>query len=364
MKNVIIILLIAAWAWFFYDLWQNDKEIEEAKKELWITPKQNIINSDIIDNTDKEEIKKVEIIKPSYTVENLDANRFIEIDDLGLDVEKITDKIKINWKVLDSEVDKIIVKFKNKSSTYPNDTHTLDKFKKWNKTFYYNADSNIFNNIDYWVNEYIFEAYIWDEFSSISLIITIPENTWEIIWAEDSEGKLIADKVTYDKKLIGEWDNGIYIWMPESEQFWKPLNLDNWEIVYSNIDWLLIKMDKFSKSELSDSSNVWKADGSWYLNKNVWSYVYWNSFREIDFSNKDWWTSFYVLSKQDEKLVYEKYYFDFAHSLKGVLKIKEFEIQTENIWTEMSEINNKLKEENKNFEIVKLTDSLFKEIIR
>jgi hypothetical protein len=52
------------------------------------------------------------------------------------------------------------------------------------------------------------------------------------------------------------------------------------------------------------------------LNKNIDSYVYWNTFREIDYSNKNSGVSFYILRKEDQKYIYEKYYFDFNHSLK------------------------------------------------
>lgn len=365
MKNIIIILLIIFWAWYFYDLGQNKGKIEKAKKDMWAIEQSWEINKDKIEEKTEEKSPKETIVEnqkevSNYSVKELDNKKFIELDDLTKKVEESKWKITISWKVLNDQVDKIIISFKNSSSDFPNDKYELQNFKKWNPTFEYNADAKLFRNLDYWLNIYTIESYVWTEVSKIDLEINIVDNSWN-----DTEYKndVLSDKITYDKKLIGSWDNSIYIGLPESDLFWKPLSIDWWKITYSNIEWLEINKDDFDKTELT-SDNIWNSEKTWYLNKNVDSYVYWNTFREIDYSNKDSWVSFYVLRKDWDKYIYEKYYFDFNHSLKWVLKIKEFDKKTDDIFNEMSKLNNELKTKNEDFEVVKTTDKLFKEIVR
>lgn len=370
MKKLIVILLIVFWAWYFYDLWQKKWEVEVAKKQMWV------IEENKTENKIEEKKEEIEIIKEntwiseesenkaSYSLNNLDSNNFIELDNLTEKVENISDRIEITWKILNENVDKIVVSFKNANSIYPNDKYELKSFKKGDKSFKYNADARWFQNIDYWKNEYLIEAYVWEQISEIELLINIPEEKQEEETKSDTDTQVVlSDDIKYDKKMIWEWEDSLYLWMPVSDTFWEVLTLSDWKVTYSKIENLEIFRDNFNKSELS-SDNIWKADWTWYLNKNIDSYVYWNTHREIDYSNKDAWISFYVLRKSSKKYIYEKYYFDFNHSLKWVLKIKEFDITKENIWEEMSELNTKLKDDNENFEIVKVTDSLFKEIIR
>jgi len=171
--------------------------------------------------------------------------------------------------------------------------------------------------------------------------------------------------ITYDKKLIWTEDNWVFFWLPQSELFWEALSLDWWKITYSKIDNLIIEKKEFDKSQVSDSQNIWNRAGTWYLNDNYDSYIYWNTLRNVDNNNKDAWVSFYVLEKKEDKFVYQKLYFDFNHWLIWTLQIKEFDVNKDkNIWTQMQELNTKLKEQNKDFEVVKKTDFLFKEIVR
>lgn len=359
MKNIIIVFLLILWGWYFYDLLQDNKSLENAKKEMWIIEDNS---SDKLET--KGEAIVIDIIKPSYNIDNLDSKDFIKIDNLDSKIETLKDKIKITWKVLNPLVDKIVVNFRNTSSDFPNDRYELAKFKVWDNSFEYNANSKLFRNIDYWKNEYLIESYIWDEISKIQLNINIPENLWKVLEKEKIEDSLLNERVTYDKKIIGTSEDALYIGMPISDSFWKPLSLWNWEIIYSNISWLNIKKSNFSVSEL-ENDNIWKSDSTWYLNKNVESsYVYWNTYRNIDNDNKQGWISFYVLRKQADEYIYEKYYFDFNHSIKWVLEIKRFDVSSDNISVEMSELNNTLKKQNDDFETVKITDKLFKEIIR
>ena len=358
MKYLILILLVVGWGWYLYNLWETNSDIKNAKKDLNSTnnidkPEIKLEKKDEV--TENTELEKKDNIA-SYKVNKLDNKNYIEIDDLTEKVEKISEKIKITWKVLNENVDKIIVKFKNKTSDFSNNTFELWQFKKWNEIFEYNADSKVFRNLDYWINEYIIEAYIWTEVSIVELEINIPDNLWE---NKKSEEKL-SENISYNKKLI--WD--LFIGLPESELFGKALSIWEWKITYSNINDFEIIKDNFDKTDLT-SDNMWNAEWEWYLNKNISWYVYWNTFREIDYSNKEGWVSFYVLRKSSDKFIYEKMYFDFNNNLKGILKIKQFDIIWEkSISEEMSELNNGLKEQNSDFEEVKKTDKLFKEIVR
>ena len=171
------------------------------------------------------------------------------------------------------------------------------------------------------------------------------------------------DNISYEKKLIWTEENGIFMWMPEGELFWQILSAEDGKVTYSKITDLIIEKKSFDKEQVSDPSKIWNTAGTWYLNENYNSYVYWNTLRNIDESNKEAWVSFYVLYKKDDKIIYEKLYFDFNHWLLGKLKLKEFEIQ-DDISTQMSELNSSLKEKNKDFDLVKKTDFLFKEIVR
>ena len=363
MKITIIILILIAWFWFFYDIEKN-KSIDDAKKEMWFAKDsdQNLENQPTSNNREETKENISNKSKPSYSVSKLDNRNYIEIDDLSSKVENLTESIKISWKILDENVEKIIVNFKNTSSSYPNDRYILKNFKKWDKTFEYNAESRLYHNLDYGENMYLIEAYIWDEASRVQLTIKIPKDFWE---NEEKENYIpITDKITYDKKVIWSWDEALYLGMPISNTFWRPLNLWNWEITYSNISGLVIKKDNFIKSEIRDD-NVWKPDSSWYLNKNLDSpFIYWNSFRSIDLDNPSYGSSFYVLRKKDDKYIYEKYYFDFRHNLKWVLEIEKFDSLWGSVSVEMSELNWELRNKNKDFEIVKITDSLFREIVR
>ncbi len=365
MKNLVIILVIVFWAWYFYNLWENRTNINNAKKELGIITQEDNSSEDKkedkkeIELDNKEEVKNNDWVA-SYTVNNLDNKNYIEIDNLSEKVKNITEKITITWKVLNANVDKIIISFKNGTSDYPNDIYELQNFKKWNTTFKYNADWKLFRNLDYWVNKYTIEAYIWTYVSRIELEITIPENLWE---TEDKTER-VSEDITYDKKLIGSWDDAIYIGLPSSDLFWTPLNLDNGIITYSNIDWFELQKDDFNVDNIT-IDNIWNSDWTWYLNENIDWYVYWNTFREIDYSNKDSWVSFYILRKSWDKFIYEKMYFDFNHNLKWILKIDEFPVDSEeSVTDQMAKLNTELKEKNSDFEIVKTTDKLFKEVVR
>ncbi len=359
MKYTIVFLLIIWIGWYLYNLWERSSEIKNAKEKMWINQEYN----EKVTETKKEvEVSEVEITeesKASYSVKNLDNKNYIAIDDLTSKVNNISNKIQITWTIVNDLVDKITVDFSNHDSDFANFSYQLKTFKKADSTFKYNANSMSFQNLDYWKNKYIIRAYIWESFSEIEIIINIPYNLWEI-----SKQKKLDEKVSYEKKLIWKWNNALFIVLPESELFWVSIILEDWTITYSNIPNLEIRKSDFDKTKIT-SDNIWNSEWTWYLNKNIDWFVYWNTFREIDFSNKDYWVSFYVLSEVWKKIIYEKFYFDFKNNLKWVLKIDEFDINSDkDLLKQMKELNNKLKEKNIYFEEVQKVNKLFKEIIR
>jgi len=360
MKNIIIVILMWLLIWFVViDPIENNntkKEIvEKSEKENKILDEKNILN----DNKDNNKIEKKDELSetqekttPNYYINNLNDNIYIEINDLTSKIEKSTENIKIIWNVLNQDVDKIVINFKNNNSNFPNDTYILEKFKKWDKTFEYNIIKSSYKNIDYWINKYLVEAYIWTEVSKLEIIIEIPEI--EELNKYDSEE--ISEDISYSQKIM--WDT--YVNLPKSELFWNPLVNSNWEIEYSNIDWLLITKEDFNSEDLT-SDKIWTSNNDWYLNKNIDSYVYWNTHRDI---MTDQWVSFFILRKNWDKYIYEKLYFDFKNSFKWTIKIKEINVKSSNISEEMRILNNELKEENESFNIIETTDKLFNEILR
>jgi hypothetical protein len=331
MKNILIILLLALVlvTWYYYNVSQNNKLVEDAKKEMWIVEESSVKPIKETEETkEKKEVVKKETIKPTYSITKLDSKYFIELDNLDSKIEALTEKIEITWKILNDKVDKIIVNFRNISSDFPNDRYELSKFKLWNETFEYNADSKFFRNIDYWNNEYLIESYIWDDISKLQLNIKIPEDLWEVLVQEKKDPA----------------------WVKQSS--------------YLGLTWFNVWKDSFDNSKLT-SDNIWKSDSTWYLNKNIdSSYVYWNTHRNIVYNEPTKGISFYVLRKEDKKYIYEKYYFDFKNSIKWILKIKEFDLGWESISVEMSELNDRLKKENDSFEVVQDADKVFEEMVK
>ena len=353
MKKILAILVLVWAFWYLYNLWLQHTNIEKAKKELLNTEKKDK-NPDI--QKENKILEQVDNSKPTYWVKKLDNKNFIKLDDLTKKVENIVDKITITWKVLNKNVDKIVVSFSNNTSDFASDTYVLNTFKKWDSSFKYRADALVYRNIDYWKNKYIIDAYAWKEKSSLELTINIPENL------DEQKEKKQNTEISYDKKIL----NDLVISLPENDIFGQASVLDNNNIIYSNIDNLEIeKKDNLDKNNFENSDNIWNEAGTGYLNQNFNSYVYWNSLRNIDYSNKQNWKSFYVLEKNKDKLVYKKLYFDFKNNLVWTLKIKEFDIdKNKKIWEQMLKLNKELKKKNDDFEVVKKTDKLFREIIR
>jgi hypothetical protein len=361
--SLLIILLSSC------SFWVKSDDITKAKEELlnqqsvnW-----NINNSESVKTLTKDNTLtwKIEnqsdtIVKKEkiayYEVENLNDNNFIKIDNLDEKLKHISSGIEITWKTL-TNVDKIIVKFENKTSDFPIDVYQLWQFKAGDKQFVYRAKWE-FKVLDFWDNEYIFEAYSWDKISKTRVLIHIPEET-----KTTSHNKDMDNNISYEKKIIWDKDDAIYLSFPKSSSFWEPLNVWTDLITYSNIKDLEIKKVNFSSWTI-DCSNMTD-----YLKENVGWWFYWNTCRDII---KDKWISVYVLRLDWDKYIYEKKYFDFNHGLIWNYIVKDdIKADKENISEDIARVNSQLKETNKdsniayeNYPELKIVDKLFYEIVR
>jgi len=375
--SMIIILLSSC------SFWVKNDEVAKAKQELL----NNNSSSNSSDNTElfkkddsapsltkdetltwkTTESKTEEVVvnndKVYYKVENLTPEQFIEIDDLSDKLKNVSSWIEITWKTL-TNVDKIVVTFENKTSDFPIDNYKLGQFKPWDKNFVYRAKWE-FKVLDFWDNEYVFEVYSGDKISKLKVLIHIPEEIKETShniekWTEPTE---LDWNISYEKKIIWDWNDSVYLSFPKSDAFWDPLSVWTDLITYSNIDNLKIKRVDFGTWAVSCENMT---D---FLKNNVSSWFYWNTCRDII---KDKWISVYVIRLDWDKYIYEKKYFDFNHGLIGNYIVKDnIEADKENIATQIAELNSSLKETNKdtttayeNYPELKVVDKLFYEIVR
>lgn len=305
--------------------WASEGDIEDTKKELlnntwnvvddsstgWNIPKYEDEN-DKKDNS-KEEEKPAKVEKETYTVEYLWDNQFLEIDNLDKQDFK-NRKVVITWKTL-TKVDKIIVNFSNSSSKFPDDRFQLARFKAWDDTFTYNAYAQ-YEVLDYWTNEYLIEAYSWDEISKTLITIYLPEKDTSTSSTQE------------DKKTDSSKDSSL---------------------TSSSIKWLKM-WEAEANLDVSTSNGVTEFLAE-YTPDNAW--FYWNTSRPI----ASWeWMSVYVIRLDGSEYVYEKYYYlpDWTF---GVLELETWTwVDKENIM----EKNNEFKEKNEDFDTTD-ADKYFKD---
>lgn len=344
--NVILLILsIISLSSCFW--WNSEKDVNEAKEELlnssntWKTtntnnstganiPKyeDNSNNEDNLEQEYKDNISKFDDLEKkvdNYETEYLTSEKFIELDDLN--PEKFTSlEVELKWKTL-VNVDKIIVNFSNEASKFPNDKFTLSQFKAWDKTFLYRAFSK-YETLDYWKNEYIIEAYSWNEISKLKLTINI--------YKEEEKNSIKID------------ENGL----PTSTEYGNPVTLGSWKITYSDIKWLEIQQIE------SDISITNSEELNTFLVNKLDSWYYWNTLRPISGST---WVSFYVIRlDSNDSYIYEKHYYT-PDGYYWVLFLESGTwVNKENI----SAKNRELAEKNSEFITVALTDKLFKDLLK
>ena len=346
MKKIYIFFLVLFLSSCFFS---QKEDVENAKKELWVTKtevwekvdldvdldkKDEDLEENIDDSSKNEENNKES--KSSYEVKNLGSEKFLELDELDV-TDFVWWGLKITWKTL-VKVDKITVKFSNKTSDFPDDDdYVLTKFKSWDETFEYNAFSK-YEVFDFWENVYKIIAYSWDKEAELELKIN---NIKEEKKEEKEEG------ATTD---VGAWK--IELWdLPKVEWFWDSVKLGEWIMSYSNVDWLEIR--KWDTSDL-DCGNV-----SDYLNKKILTYKWWNTCIPI---SKDKWLSVFVVRISGSKYFYEKHYFLGNKLMHWVYELESWDFDTSEDKLEFVKTKNaELKLKNADFESI---DSLFKELVK
>ncbi len=335
------------------DLFKKDTSVPELNKDEILTW--------TIDKQEKTFTWKIQKNKVTYKIEDLTQKQFIKIDNLDSKLANILSGIEITWKTI-WNVDKIIVRFENKTSDYPIDNYTLGQFKPWDKTFVYRAKWE-FKVLDYWENDYLFEAYSSWEVSKTKLIINIPNNIDKQKSSETEDNQNLDNNISYQKKIIWNSWSSIYLSFPSSSTFWEPLNVWTDTITYSNIDNLTIKREKFSSGWLN-CDNITD-----FLKQKLNTWFYWNTCRDII---KDKWISVYVLKFDNDTYTYEKKYFDLNHWLVWDYILKTWiKADKQDIKSDIAKVNSQLKITNKdsiisyqNYPELKIVDKLFYEIVR
>ncbi len=347
MKNIKTLLIVMFLSLFLSScLGTQNEDINKAKEELLWENNSNIslVNDDFeetsfsgsfLDNKEKyEAAENTEVIKEKYSVEYLTDARFISLDSLEWK-DLLSLKVEFTWKTLVDNVDKIIVNYSNSESEFPDDRYTLQTFNPGDSNFKYRAFDD-FKTLDYWVNKYLIEAYVWKEVSKLEVILNVFKNEEDYIVKSESEWDSTISSI---EKLSIDY-------LPESSEYWNPKEIGNGIYTYSDIKWLEIKNIWNIWLEL-DSDSVTN-----FLIENNTGWFYWNTLRPILWDN---WVSFYVIRLDWENYLYEKHYY-LENWIYWVVSLEKW------TWVDyknLNDKNNELGEKNDNFTITNITDKLF-----
>lgn len=316
----------------------SDEDISKAKKDLLETQQSGSLDStgsqdwwEVV--PDEQEFKQVEITP-------LTEEQFVELDDLS--DEDFSDwEVEIKWRTL-TDVDKISISFENTDSEFPADKYDLKQFKSGDKDFMYRAFSR-YESFDYGKNVYIIEAHSWDKVSKLQLIINLKleEDTEASEEVKDVEKNKEDETVTSDLSIKS---------LPTTWKFWNPIDLWSNKFWYSDIKWLEIKKSKFDDLTCENLTTEYTDKIGWYF--------FWNTCRPI---STDKWISFFII-----RLVWSKYYYEKHYYLvdKWVYWIQELETWEWVTKDDLEAKNLELKLKNADYDILKISDDLFKEIVK
>lgn len=355
MKKISILLSII---FLLSSCFTSPEDVNNAKKDMWIIEEE--IKND--ENKVDEEVNS-ETETGSISINSLTEDNFIKIGELDYN-DFLKWEAEISWTTLE-KIDKIEVSFKNNSSEFPDDLFELKQFKPWDKSFVYRAHTN-YRVLDFWVNEYIFTAYVWDKVSKTQIIVNVI-NKEEVEKKDESEKEEEKDPLTDKKEDIEsvkfdkinldneEWSLDLPSWWA----YWHPISLwENW-FTYSDISWLEINKYSFSW-ELSCESEI----VTQFLTKEIWTWFYWNTCRNI-LPVKEWEEtkaiSMFVIRLDWEKYIYEKHFLDMNKWLYWKYEIEKWTwVGKDTIW----EKNTELKESNDDIINIDIVDNLFKIIVK
>ncbi len=352
---ILISILLTSCFWT-----SNNDEINKAKEEMWIVtndswPVNEVDNKNEwswiwTSDTVKKEEKEEETQKTNIKIENLTQDVFLSFDDISeSDLLKL--KVEITWKTL-TEVDKIIVKFSNNTSQYPDDNYTLQKFSAWDNTFLYRAFSE-YEALDYGINEYIFEAYSENTVAKTKVTLTVKNEI------EESKDDFHTTNNNY------EWEKLDISSLPVWANFWEPREIWNWKITYSDIKWLNIELLSSNIYDCGQNTETWEYYVTEILNEKLDSYFWWNTCKP--FWDEEW-ISYYVLRLDWTSFIYEKHIYlnnwiYWIYNLETWENFIEENEETQSILTKLQEKNTELKEKNDTFTIVEIVNDLFTKIL-
>lgn len=358
MKNLLVILAIAIIGYFAWNYMQEQKQIEEAKQELWVTDSvddinQNTQNPEInenhswdsqIENNENNEDEKIEPEVQDkievFTIKYLTDNEFIQLDQLQ-ESDLVDGKIEISGKTL-VNVDSIRVTFENKDSSYPNDDYTLNQFSAWDDTFLYRAFSQ-YQVFDYGTNVYQFIAKSWNEESILELTIYNPEEKLD----------QMENVNTMDIDISS---------LPTGADYGNPVKVSESSVSYSDISWLEISAIKDLEFECSNEYILSQT------NRLDIGTIWWNTCRPNENETS---ISYFVLSVDETGTYkYAKHYV--SNNYYGILELEQADVsktwnsletqEAKNNW--LKEKNAEFKDINDNFTLAEVTNNLFNEITK
>jgi hypothetical protein len=358
MKKLMFILILWVIAYWFMQFSETNQELTDAKKELWIevdTSADSQVNDakkEIFKQVDTAvwEIKEVveEVIKeetPVFSVELLSGADILELD--KLEVSDLSDwEVDLTWKI-NAHVDTIRVLYTNSDSDYPDDDYSLQQFVAGSDKFLYRAYSG-YKTFDFGTNVYTIIMTSWKEESRVQLSIYYPNTQDDKTTDEDEWVKEEVNHSINSNDLPTSWDYG------------SPIKLWENKFTYSDIKGFQVeKHSAWTVDCHSDlvTSTIWDK---------TWSWSWWNTCRpSIDKT----YVTYYALNMKDGEYVYAKHYFSPSY-----YAITELTTGIDEGWNTLESVtvkndwlknnNNELKEQNDSFELTKITDTLFENIIK
>lgn len=317
--------------------WPNKDEIQKAKDELFNTTG-SIKTTDI--DTKNKSVSVWE--KSYYKINYISKEKAIDIEPIE-NIEKIKEKLDIKWIVSNKQIDTIKVIFENKTSKLPIDNYTLKTYKKGSETFLYRAHK-AYDVLDLWLNEYIFEWYIWDTLiTSLKLDIYIgdPSKIIESKWEE---------KILNATGSVQSFTGDIFENLPNNEESYGKsiVNNDEWTFTYSNLK-------DFQGAKNSELSEV-NCENFWDYLKQNYTWYYWNTCRPMQDENN---FSVNVLSLTGDEYKYEKHYISAKLWIYGKILLES--------WTGLGQADLQAKNDElkaKIFDTSANVDTLFKDLLR
>lgn len=310
MKKYIVLIFCLS---FIASCWPSQEAIDKAKQDMLNSNSGGIL--------------------AAYTGDTLPSSPTADIEDTAtwdllqinpIDESQISaQEVQISWKVLAPDVEKIIVNFRNPTSSFPSDQYTLQTFHKWDTEFHYIASSG-FKVLDFGQNEYTFVAYGSGRISESKVIINVPENFGTDSWTSQVDSTWVTTQNQTD----------VLTQLPKSVTYGNPMLLTNTSFTYSDLRWFIANKDLVPSISCDDAQ--WLTD---YLIKK-YSYNYWNTCRDI-ISGKSIRVNVVRLTSSNT-FVYETHVLDSYNQLHGVYSLTSWSGTKDTIEQE----NQKLKSQN------------------